>query len=216
MATVPKVLLTGFEPFDGERLNPSWEAVRRLDGARIARHRVVVARLPTEFERGVAALNRALDRHRPACVLCVGLAGGRAALSLERVALNVIDARIPDNAGRRPIDEPVIAGAAAAHFARLPLKSMLAALRRAGIPAEVSNSAGTFVCNAVYFALLERLAGTRTRGGFIHVPYLPAQVVERPGTPSLTLEEQVRGLRVAVAAALRRAPEARIAAGALH
>src|SRR5207248_574545 len=133
-------------------------------------------------------------------VLCVGQAGGRAAISLERVAINVNDARIPDNAGGQPIDTPVIEGAPAAYFTRLPIKAMLAALADAGIPAEVSQTAGTFVCNNVFYGLMHELARPEfagTRGGFVHVPWLPGQ-----GEPSMPLDTIVHGLDVAIGCAL--------------
>jgi pyroglutamyl-peptidase len=211
------VLLTGFDPFGGESTNPSWEAVRRLAGTTVARHRVVAERLPTAFGAALTALGAALERHRPALVLCVGQAGGRAALSVERVALNLIDARIPDNSGAQPIDVPVVAGAPLAYFAPLPVKAIVGALRAAGVPAEVSHSAGTFVCNAVFYGLCHRLATALpdTRGGFVHVPYLPGQAAARPGTPSMALETMVAGLRVAMEAALTREEEAGVSAGAL-
>lgn len=204
MRPLPRVLLTGFDAFGGETLNPSWEAVRRLRGARLAGHRVVVRLLPTEFARAPGVLFRAIDRHRPALVLCVGQAGGRSAVSVERVALNLVDARIPDNAGARPVDAAVVPGAPAAYLAPLPVRRLVTALRRAGIPAEASLSAGAFVCNAVFYALCHRLAAGRgpALAGFLHIPYLPRQVVDRPKEPSLALETVVAALEVAVEAAL--------------
>lgn len=213
---VRTALLTGFDPFGGEARNPSWDAVRRLRGARIGGHVVAVQRIPTEFARCGAVLARAIARHRPALVLCTGLAAGRAAISLERVAINCIDARIADNAGLRPIDVPVLPGAPAAYFAALPLKAMLAALRERGIPAAVSNTAGTFVCNALAFQLAHGIA-TRwpgLRGGFIHLPSTPAQAAGDPGRPSMALEILVEALRVALAAAIAHPLDVRLGAGA--
>lgn len=209
------VLLTGFDAFGGERVNPSWRAVRALAGERIGGHEVHVARLRCEFATAPRQLARAIAKHDPALVLCVGQAGGRAALSLERVAINVIDARIADNAGSQPVDEPVLAGAPAAHFASLPLKAMLAALRKARIPAEVSATAGTFVCNAVFFHLAQQLAdrGGRTRGGFIHVPYLPQQARRHANAPSMALATMIDALRICVRVALATRSDLRIAAG---
>ena len=212
------VLLTGFDPFGGEARNPSGEAVRSLRGARIAGHAVAVARIPTSFARCGPALARAIARYRPSLVLCTGLALGRAAVSLERVAINCIDARIADNDGARPIDVPVVAGAPAACFASLPLKAMLAAIRARGIPAEVSNTAGTFVCNALAFQLAHGIA-TRCngmRGGFIHLPAAPFQVADKPGTPSMALEAMAEALRVAVAAALAHRDDIAFSAGTEH
>ncbi|MDC7829773.1 MULTISPECIES: pyroglutamyl-peptidase I [Pseudomonas] len=195
------LLLTGFAPFGGEELNPSWEAVRRLDGERLGDLPVVAAQLPTAFGAALRVLDELLDRHRPTLVVAVGQAGGRAELSLERIAINVDDARIPDNAGRQPIDEPVVAGGPAAYFSTLPIKAMVHALRAAGFPAAVSQTAGTFVCNHVFYGLQHRLQGTGVRGGFIHIPYLPAQAANQPGAPSMALETLVAGLRLALTCA---------------
>ncbi|EHK72575.1 pyrrolidone-carboxylate peptidase [Pseudomonas psychrotolerans L19] len=192
------LLLTGFAPFGGETLNPSWEAVRRLDGERLGDLTVVAAQLPTEFGAALRVLDELLERHRPTLVVAVGQAGGRAELSLERIAINVDDARIPDNAGRQPIDEPVVAGGPAAYFSTLPIKAMTRVLRDAGIPAAVSQTAGTFVCNHVFYGLLHRLQGSGVRGGFIHIPYLPAQAAHQPGASSMALETLIAGLRLAL------------------
>lgn len=197
----PTVLLTGFDPFGGDSVNPSWQAVRSLHHKRIAGHKVVAAQLPTLFDTSLTELARLLREHRPALVICVGQAGGRAAISLERIAINVNDARIPDNAAAQPVDTPVVAGGPAAYFTSLPIKAMLQALQREGLAAEVSQTAGTFVCNHVFYGLMHLLATrrgfSRTRGGFVHVPWLPGQ-----GQPNMATEELVRGLRVAIKAAL--------------
>jgi pyroglutamyl-peptidase len=210
----PTVLLTGFDPFGGESLNPSWQAVQSLHHKRIAGHRVVAAQLPTVFDASLRELARLLGEHRPALVICVGQAGGRAAISLERVAINVNDARIPDNADAQPVDTPVVAGAPSAYFSSLPIKAMLQALQGAGLPAEVSQTAGTFVCNHVFYGLMHQLATRRgfrrTRGGFIHVPWLPGQ-----GEPNMATDELVRGLRVAISAALVTGADIKKSAGAL-
>ena len=213
------VLLTGFEPFDGDALNPSAELAAALHGQVIAGHRVEGALLPTVFGRSLETLQALLARHRPSLVLCTGLAGGRGALSLERVAINVDDARIPDNAGAQPVDSPVVAGAPAAYFSTLPIKAMRAAIESEGVPAEVSQTAGTFVCNHVFFGLMHALARQpaphRVPGGFMHVPWLPGQ-----GQPSLPLEAMTRGTRAALQCALERlrdgGADVRLAGGALH
>lgn len=211
----PVVLLTGFDPFGGEAVNPSWLAAQALHNRRIAGHRVVAARLPVVFGESLAALHQLLAEHRPALVICAGQAGGRAALSLERVAINVDDARIPDNADNQPVDEPVVARGPAAYFSSLPVKAMRQALQREGIAAEVSQTAGTFVCNHVFYGLMHALATRRgfkcTRGGFIHVPWLAGQ-----GEPSMPLDEMVRGLRLAIHSALAHASDIREGAGALN
>lgn len=213
----PIVLLTGFEPFGDDPDNPSWDVVRSLHGRRLAGHRVVAMRLPVEFGRSLRVLRGAIRETRPALVLCVGLAGGRAQLSLERVAINVDDARIPDNAGRQPVDAPVVEGGPAAYLSTLPLKAMLLALRGAGIPAEVSQSAGTYVCNHVFYGLMHALR-TRpaVRAGFVHIPYAPEQAARHPGAPSLATDTVVEGLRLAIRTALSTAQDARVAAGAEH
>ncbi|HZH44938.1 MAG TPA: pyroglutamyl-peptidase I [Lysobacter sp.] len=213
--TAATVLLTGFEPFGGETINPSWQAVRRLDGEIVAGHVVAARCLPVEFDRSLAVLREALDALGPRLVLCVGQAGGRAALSLERVAINLDDARIPDNAGRQPVDEPVDPRGPTAHFARLPLKAMLAALREAGIPAEISQTAGTFVCNHVFYGLMQALPA-HVRGGFVHIPFCPEQAAYHPGAPSMALDTVVDALRIAVLVALTTGNDLRLAAGAEH
>jgi pyroglutamyl-peptidase len=209
------VLLTGFDPFDGAARNPSWDAVRALRGTRIAGRPVVVQRIPTAFARAGTVLSRAIARHRPVLVVCTGLAAGRGAVSLERVAINCIDARIPDNDGARPIDQPVVPGAPAAYFLPLPVKAMRQAILARGLPAEVSNSAGTFVCNALAFHLAHAIA-TRwpgLRGGFIHLPATPSLAAAQPGLPSMALPDLVEALRVAVGAALRQRHDAVESAG---
>ncbi len=208
-----KILLTGFDAFGGSALNPSWLAARALHGRRILGHTVVAAQLPTVFGASLNALNTLLNKHQPALVICVGQAGGRKAMSLERVAINVNDAPIADNAGAQPVDTPVKPGAPAAYFTSLPIKAMLAALQADGVAAEVSQTAGTFVCNHVFYGLMHTLATQRglkqTRGGFIHVPWLPEQ-----GTPSMPLEDMVRGLRLALRCALQVEKDTALGAGA--
>lgn len=193
-----KLLLTAFEPFGGEALNAAWEAVMALDapeGLQLCRLQV-----PTVFDLAGDTVWEAIEREWPDAVLCVGQASGRAALTPERAALNLRDASIPDNAGRQPADEPVVPGGPAAYFTTLPVRAMAEAIRRAGLPAAVSNSAGTFVCNDLLYTLLYRIEreGLPIRCGFLHVPCLPEQASE--GTPSLPLAETVRGLAAAVAA----------------
>lgn len=213
------VLLTGFEPFDKEVVNPSWEAVRALDGWRLEGAVVHARRIPCVFGDALRALDAAIDELQPQLVLSVGQAGGRSEITPERVAINVDDGRIGDNAGHQPIDQPVVAGAPAAYFSTLPIKAMVRDLRAAGIPAAVSNSAGTFVCNHLFFGLMHRIA-TRPapglRGGFIHVPYLPEQAARWPGQPSMALATLVAGLRVAIATALAVREDIRETGGQLH
>jgi pyroglutamyl-peptidase len=209
------VLVTGFDPFGTSAVNPSWMAVQALHGRQIGGHRIVGAQLPTVFGHSLETLRDLLLRHRPDLAICTGQAGGRAALSLERVAINVNDARIPDNAGEQPVDTPIVAGGPAAYFSTLPIKAMLASLLEAGINAEVSQTAGTFVCNHVFYGLMHDLAVhtqlRHTRGGLIHVPWLPSQ-----GQPSMRLDEIVEGLKVAIECALATVTDIRMEAGALN
>ena len=213
----PTLLLTGFDAFGGEAINPSWQVAQALHGQVIGGVRVAAVQLPCEFGRARASLARALADLRPVLVLALGQASGRCDFSLERVALNVDDARIADNAGAQPVDEPVVAGAPAAYFGTLPIKAMVAALRRAGLPASVSQSAGTFVCNHVFYGLMHALRQRPgVRGGFMHLPLLPEQAAHHPGLPSLPLPTLVQGTQLALATALaRHEPDLREAGGSI-
>jgi len=213
-----KALVTGFEPFGGDPVNPACEALARLP-SRVGPLTLATRVLPAVFGQALEALEDAIAATDPDIVLCVGLVGGRAALSLERVALNIDDARIPDNAGQQPIDRPVVAGGPAAYFTTLPIKAAVAALRAAGLPAIVSNTAGTFVCNHVFYGLMH-LAATRRptlRGGFLHVPYLPNQAATHatsPGdAPSMALDDIVRGVEIVLAVAASRQDDIATAEG---
>lgn len=218
-----RILLTGFDPFDQDAVNPSWEVARALDGEAIGDGAVVQAlRLPCVFGEAAARLDEALAQApAPALVVALGLAGGRSEISPERVAINVDDARIPDNAGRQPVDAAVVEGGPAAYFSTLPIKAIVRALREHGVPAAVSNTAGTFVCNHLFYALMHRLATrpalTGTRGGFVHLPALPAQSAQRPGLPSMALATQVEGVRLLLRTALDvQGSDLRESGGALH
>ena len=166
-----RALVTGFAPFGGASLNASYEAVRRLP-ARVGEFDIVTAQLPTSYARSGAALVSEINRRQPALVLCIGEAGERTALNIERIAINVQDARIADNDGAQPVDRPVVADAPAAYFSTLPVRAIHAALVAENLPAEISNSAGTFVCNHLFYSLMHYAAspGPRLRGGFVHVP----------------------------------------------
>jgi pyroglutamyl-peptidase len=215
------VLLTGFEPFGGEKVNPSWLAVRRLQGRTLGGHRIVARRLPTAYKQSLEMLRRQLRRIQPALVICVGQAGGRAEVTPERVAINVDDSRVSDNAGWKPVDAAIIPGGPVAYWSTLPVKAIVRALRRRGVPAAVSSTAGTFVCNHVFYGLMHELAKNENtvRGGFVHLPFLPRQAARQsdwpepdsPGSrwakksvpPSLPLEVMVRALTVTVGESLR-------------
>ena len=210
------VLVTGFEPFGGETTNPSWEICERLP-REIAGMRVQTCRVPCEFRRSIEVAANAIEVHRPLLVVCIGQAGGRAKLGVERIAINVDDARMPDNAGARPLDEAIAANGPPAYFATLPVKAMAVAMRAAGVPAEVSNSAGTYVCNHLMYGVLHYLAasGQRARAGFIHVPYSEEQVLDKRGTPGMALTSMVKGVEAAIAAAHEHRHDIKVSEGAL-
>jgi pyroglutamyl-peptidase len=208
------VLVTGFDPFGGSKTNPSWHAVHQLDGQVIAGRQVVGAEIPTVFGKSLHRLAELMEEHQPELVVCTGQAAGRAAISLERIAININDARIADNAGAKPIDIPVVPDGPAAYFTKLPIKAMLQALLDEAVNAEVSQTAGTFVCNQVFYGLMHLLAQPKwahVRGGLIHVPWLPEQ-----GQPSMRLDEIVRGLQIAIECALSTHRDIRKEAGALN
>ncbi|MFJ5382010.1 pyroglutamyl-peptidase I [Cupriavidus sp. CER94] len=219
--SVRTVLLTGFEPFEQEPINPSWEAVRALDGQRVGDAVIVARQLPCVFGNAIDAMAQLVESLNPEVVIAVGQAGGRTEMSIERVAINVDDARIADNAGAQPIDHIIAPDGPAAYFSTLPIKAIVRDMRAAGVPAMVSQTAGTFVCNHVFYGLMHALAqrhaaAPATRGGFIHIPYLPEQAARHPGAPSLALDTLVAGLRVAVATSLSTDADIREQGGQLH
>lgn len=207
-----RVLLTGFEPFDGHPVNASWDAVALVrDAWDETDVELVVRRLPVSFRRARQELRTAVAEVVPDVVVCVGEAGGRGAVGLERVAVNVIDARIPDADGSAPVDVPVIAGAPAAFFSSLPVKACAAAVADLGVPVEVSNTAGTYVCNATAYALAHLLAARDgVRGGFVHVPRDPREAGDGPGLP---VEASARAVAAVVRTAARAERDVRVSAG---
>jgi len=211
------VLLTGFEPFNGADVNPSWEAARALDGWSGPGFQVVARELPCVFGRANLALFDAIDALQPDIVIGVGQAGGRHEISVERVALNVDDASIPDNAGQQPVDATIADGGPAAYFSTLPIKAIVRALRLRGFPAGVSQTAGTYVCNHVFYGLMQHAQGRALKGGFIHVPFLPQQVADRAdAAPSMALNDIIDGLRIAVEVAVGVETDVAEAGGATH
>jgi pyroglutamyl-peptidase len=210
--TTRPILVTGFEPFGGDRINPSAEVARVLHGREIESAPVIGIVLPCVFGASIAAMRAALDRHKPQVVLALGLAAGREGFTPERIAINLDDARIADNAGAQPIDRPVVARAAAACFTTLPVKAIVAALLAAGHPAAVSHSAGTFVCNHVFYGLMHALKRRRgVRGGFMHLCALPQQAA--PGQPSLPLATLIAGVAVALTLAMTTHADLDVCAG---
>ena len=194
-----KILVTAFDPFGGESINPALVAVMQLpdeiDGATIIKRE-----LPTVFDKSADILRQLLVEECPDAVISVGQAGGRAGITIERVAINIDDARMPDNDGITRQDSPIVPGGPAAYFSTLPIKPIVAALKEAGIPAFVSDSAGTFVCNHVMYTALHyaTLKQIDMLAGFVHIPYLPQQVLDKPNMPSMSVENIVAGLEVLV------------------
>jgi len=194
------VLVTGFAPFGGESVNPSWQAARQLEGWTCRGHVVGAREIPCSFAASIGALEAAIGELKPIAVLCLGEAGGRADLSLERIAANLDDAEAPDNDGAQPIDQPVVKGAPAAYFTSLPVKAIVARLREAGLPASLSRSAGGFVCNHLFYGACHLRARRfkAMRVGFIHVPYSLEQGARHPGVPTMATEAIVAGLKIAI------------------
>mgnify|MGYP003292464604 CR=1 FL=1 len=195
-----KLLLTAFDPFGGASVNPAREALK-LVADRVADVEIVKLEVPTVFGKSIAAVTAAIQQNRPDAVLCIGHAGGRYGLTPERVAINIDDASIPDNEGNQPMDAPIFEDGAPAYFSTLPIKAMVAAIREAGLPASVSNTAGTFVCNHLMYGVLYTLAKhyPGVRGGFMHVPFIPSQTLQRPA-PSMSCQDIARGIEAAITA----------------
>lgn len=200
-----KVLLTGFDPFGGETINPSWEVVKHVPQGEMAGISIVTRQLPTIFDQAIEEAISVITKNKPDLVISVGQAGGRASISMERVALNINDAGIPDNQNNQPIDTPIIIGAPAAYFSTLPIKAMVEGIKKAGIPANISNTAGTFVCNHTMYGILHYITQQQLpiKAGFIHIPYLPEQAVQHRGAPSMNLSDMVTALRIAIKIAVQ-------------
>ena len=196
-----KILVTGFDPFGGEKVNPALEAVKSLP-SEIHGAEIHWVEIPTVFYKAADVLETAIIRYQPDAVLCIGQAGGRASLTPERVAINQDDARIPDNQGNQPIDIPIRLDGQAAYFSTLPIKAMVQAIKEEELPATVSNTAGTFVCNHLMYQALY-LADKKfphMRTGFMHIPYMTEQVINKPNTASMNLTDIVRGIEAAIGA----------------
>lgn len=189
-----KLLITGFDPFGGQTVNPAWEAVKLLP-EQIGAYTLHKLQIPTVFGQGARMVLDEAEKVRPDLILCIGQAGGRSAVTPERIAVNIRDAKIPDNAGERPVGERVCPEGPAAYFATVDVMAMARKAEEQGLPSVVSNSAGAFVCNDVLYTLLHRYDGSQTRVGFIHVPWLPEQ-----GTPSLPLEQTASALKAMIEA----------------
>ena len=195
-----RILLTAFEPFGGERINPALEIVRAIEPpSGINLHTLVV---PVTFSGAAEPVLAELNARDYDAVVMLGQAGGRSAITVERVAINVDDASIPDNAGDQPVDRPILPDGPAAYFATLPIRRMAESVQCSGAAASISNSAGTFVCNHLMYRVLHHLSGTNVRAGFIHVPWLPEQLQNHPGTPSIPLSQMLTGIGAALSALL--------------
>lgn len=196
-----KILVTAFDPFDGESMNPALEVAKRLP-ENIAGAEIIIVEVPTVFYRSAEVMREAAVLHQPDVILNIGQAGGRTGMTPERIAINLDDARIPDNDDQQPIDKPIQVGGQPAYFSTLPIKAMVEAIKDAGLPAYVSNSAGTFVCNhlmyqTLYFAEKEL---PDCLAGFIHIPFLPGQVTDKPRQASMSLTDMVTGIEAAIKA----------------
>jgi len=216
---IKTVLLTGFEPFNGATINPAWEAVRALEGWQGENFQVEVRQLPCVFGDAIEDLTALIDELHPDVVIAVGQAGGRPDISVERVAINVDDASILDNGGQQPVDTAIAADGPAAYFSTLPIKAIVHALREHGLVAGVSQTAGTFVCNHVFYGLMHHAAAQAQpiKAGFIHVPFLPEQAAARlDAPPSMALEDIIAGIKLAVEVTLGVDTDLREAGGATH
>lgn len=200
-----RILVTGFDPFGSDKINPAIEAVKQLPD-NIAGATIIKLEIPTVFNRSADVVRAAIIRDSPDYVLNVGQAGGRYAITPERVAINLDDGRIADNAGYQPLNHTIQENGASAYFTQLPVKAMARAIREAGLPSAVSNTAGTYVCNHIMYQVqyLRATSFPTLKAGFIHIPFLPDQVVSRPNTPALSLADDVRGLTAAIRAIVER------------
>ena len=198
-----KVLITGFDPFGEEKMNPALEAVKKIKDE-ISSAKIIKLEIPTVFRKSLQKLEQGIKEHNPDIVICVGQAGGRFDITTERVAINIDDARIKDNEGNQPLDIAIFEDGENAYFSTLPIKAMVKEIQKNGIPASVSNTAGTFVCNHIMYGLLYIIDKkfNNVKGGFIHVPFTPSQVVDKKNIPSMCLEDIIKGLECAIKASL--------------
>lgn len=211
-----KILITGFDPFGGEKVNPALEAVKLLPNE-ILGSEIIKLEIPTVFRKSYNVLREAIIKNNPDVVISVGQASGRFGITPERVAINIDDARIADNEGNQPIDERIFEDGKEAYFSNLPIKAMVAEIKENGLPASVSNTAGTFVCNHIMYSIMYMIEKefTNIRGGFIHVPCIPAQVVDKVGVPSMSVEDISKGLEYALRAVVKNDKDIKTVGGAI-
>ena len=212
-----KVLITGFDPFGGESINPAWEAVKEIRDE-IAGAEIVKMQIPTVVGKSIEKVHNKMAEIHPDVVISVGQAGGRFGVTPERVAINVTDARIPDNEGHQPIDEVIFEDGDTAYFSNLPVKAMVQAIKDAGYPSSLSNTAGTYICNHVMYGILYYIHKEfpDVRGGFIHVPYAASQVVNKPNTPSMAIADITAALEAAISAAVKNETDMKAVGGEIH
>ncbi len=196
-----KILVTGFDPFGGEKVNPAFEVLKKLK-RNIAGAKISLLEVPTVFGESVAKVISAIEKQKPDVVLMIGQAGGRYEVTVERIGINIDDARIPDNKNNQPIDKPIDPEGPAAYFATVPVKAMVQAIRKSGVPASVSNTAGTFVCNHLLYGVLHYLAknAPQVKAGFIHIPLLIEQAIGKTNMPSMGLKTMVTAIEAAITA----------------
>ena len=211
-----KILITGFDPFGGESINPALEAVKKLPDT-ILGQEVIKIEIPTVFRKAVEKIEENIEKHNPDVVISVGQAGGRFGVTPERVAINIDDARIKDNEGNQPIDITIYEDGENAYFTNLPIKAMVKEMNDNGIPASVSNTAGTFVCNHVMYGILYLIDKKypNIRGGFIHVPYIPSQVTTKPNMPSMSADDITKGLELSIKAIIENSSDIKTIGGTI-
>ena len=213
-----KILVTGFDPFGGEKINPALETIKRLPDT-ILGAQIIKLEIPTVVGKSLAKITEAVEKENPDAVLSIGQAGGRSEITVERVGINIDDCRIPDNEGNQPIDEPVIKGGPAAYFVTIPIKAIVENIKAHNIPASISNTAGTFICNHVcygvaHLAAQRTAAGKPMKSGFIHIPFLPEQVIVKPAlTPLMSLETIVSGITHALEAIVEHSFDIKVSGG---
>ena len=213
-----KILVTGFDPFGGEKINPALETIKRLPDT-ILGAQIIKLEIPTVVGKSLAKIKEAVEKENPDVVLSIGQAGGRSEITVERVGINIDDCRIPDNEGNQPIDEPVVHGGPAAYFVTVPIKAIVENIKAHNIPASISNTAGTFICNHVcygvaHLAAARTAAGTPMKSGFIHIPFLPEQIIGKPAlTPSMSLETIASGITHALEAIVEHGSDIKVSGG---
>lgn len=211
-----KVLITGFDPFGGESINPALEAVKKLPET-ISGAQIIKLEIPTVFRKSLEKIEENIIKHNPNIIISVGQAGGRFGVTPERVAINIDDARIPDNEKNQPLDLKIFEDGENAYFTNLPIKAMVEEMKNAGIPGSVSNTAGTFVCNHVMYGVLYLINKKypNMKGGFIHVPYIPSQVLDKANSPSMSIDDISKGLELCIKAAIEHNDDIKVVGGTI-